>query len=574
MAGDHPNPGTGDTSGGPPEQRGVSFGRRPDTDPAGLADQLTQLGSAPVTAPAGPPAAAAPAQGGDYAYQPTAAAFPAQNAPQQPQVPQPAPGAPVGPFDPYAMTPPQPFQAQQTPPPVAGGYGYPPQAPAPAFPQQPGYGYPGPAAPAPRKRNPVLLYGGAVCALLVVAIAIGLVVLFDDKDPKGPGGGPSGTYNVAWAAPKAQGARSASLLGIWGSEKLIVRGDESGIKAYNSADGKEAWSLAPPAGTKEFCSMSYGHNSKGVAAVALNTGDGDCSTLGAVDVTTGQLLWSKKIDAERVYSPTLSITDKVIAVGAGSALGGFNVADGAPVWTYQPREKNCSTSGAKVAGTSVVLTDRCYGSSTTTKATLQVLDAETGKSGAQFVLEGTNERLGTVLSDKPLVLAMSGGTGGDYVVGFDAAGKPMAKIPTKEAGSDSLRFSDSSDAFTLNVVSGTTLYVQAGSSSKPSVEAYDLTAGKKLWEQNGGGEQGLRLVSGADKEGAVRAVVANGYSKPGKLVTLGKADGAVTELGPVAKPKSGTLIYSITEFVVTDSGSLVAFPRTSTGEPVIRFTKG
>ncbi|MFC9330287.1 PQQ-binding-like beta-propeller repeat protein [Kitasatospora sp. NPDC057015] len=556
----------------------MSFGRRPEADPAAVADQPTRLGGAPVPPPASGTPAPAPAAGADYAYQPTAAAFPAQHAQQA----LPAPGAPVGPFDPYGAGTPQGYRPQ-TPPPSAGGYGYPPQAPGPAysqpgpaFPQQQAYGYPGPPAPAPRRRNPVLLYGGIVGGLLVVAIIGGLVILFDDdgRTGKGGGGGPAGTYNVAWAAPKAAGGHGSGLLGIWGGDKLVVRGDESGIRAYNSADGKEAWSLTPPAGAKEFCAMSYGPNGKGVGAVALNTGDGDCSTLGAVEVATGKLLWSKKVSTEKVYSPTLSITDKVIAVGAGSALGAFGVADGTPAWAYQPRDKSCSTSGARAAGAAIVLTDRCYGSTVSTKSTLQVLDAESGKAGAQFALEGSSERLSKVISDKPLVLAMSGGTGGDYVVGFDAAGKPMAKVPVKEAGSDSLRFSDSSDAFTLNVVSGTTLYVQGGTSSKPTIEAYDLTAGKKLWEKDSGSEQGMRLVSGTDKDGAVRAVVANGYSKPGKLVTLGKADGAVTELGPIAKPKSGTLIFSITEFVVTDEGSLVAFSKSSVSEPVVKFTKG
>ncbi|MFC8453387.1 PQQ-binding-like beta-propeller repeat protein [Kitasatospora sp. NPDC057223] len=551
MAADHPDPGTGDTSGSPPEQRGVSLGRTP--------------------------AAAPPAGAAGVAHQPTAAAFPAQPYPQpypQGAPPQPAYGAPVGPFDPYAAAPPQPFPTQA--PPLPGpGYGYPQPVPAPGYPQQPGYGFPLPPPPAAKQRNPVLLYGGVVVGVLVIAIGLGLVVLLGDGKGKGGGGGggESGSYSVAWAAPKAENSSASSLLGIWGTDKVTVRGDENGIRAYSLADGRPAWSIAPPAGTKEFCAMSPAPNGRGIGAVALNTGDGDCSTLGAVDVTAGTLLWSKKVGADRLYSPTLSVTDKVVAMGGGEEAGGFSTADGTPAWTYKPRDRSCSVT-AKAAGSAVVVTDRCYGSGVSPKSQLQILDADSGKTAGQLTLSGENERVEAVLSAEPLVLAMSAGDDGDYVFGFDRAGKPTAKIPAKEAGSDSLEFSDVSDPFTLNTVSGTTLYVQSRDSVRPTVQAFDLTTGSKLWEKDGGGEQGMRLVSGTDKDGAVRAVVAHGYSKPADLVTLGPADGSTTVTGRISRPKTGLLVYSITEFTVADDGSLLAFPRTTSLEPVLRFTKG
>ncbi|MGW4895457.1 outer membrane protein assembly factor BamB family protein [Kitasatospora sp. NPDC004240] len=626
MAGDHPTPGAGETPGsGAQESRGVPLGRKPGVDPAAVADQMTQLGGAPVpaqgapaapstppAAPPAPPAAPAPgtpAPGTEYAYAPTAA-FPSQPPGTTPPMGTPA-GAPVGPFDP-APTP-SPFPAQGGPygyaaPPAPGpatdGYGY----PAGGQHVTPPYGFPGPPAPVARQRNPVMLWGGIIGSVLVVAIIAGLVVLFggDDDDKKddpvastagttggasstgtggtttgsssggtatGGGGTKAGTYALSWSAPKSATSSSGSLLAVWGTDKVIVRGDTNGIKAYNSSDGKEAWSITPPAGTKEFCSMSYGMNSNKIAAVSLNTGDSDCSTIGAVDVANGKLLWSAKVSTTRLSSPSLSLTDNVIVVGGSSAFGAVKITDGSAAWQYTPRDKSCSLYG-EAAGTQLVVSDRCYGGSGP-KSTLTVLDAESGKAASQaMTLEGTIERVEKVISDKPLVVEMASGVNGDYILSFDKDNKPIAKMPTKEAGSDSLRLSGTSEPYTLNIVSGTTLYVQVDASAKGSINAYDLTTGKRLWSAAGTTERGLRLISGTDKEGKVRAVAVNGYGKESKVVQLNPADGAVTDLGPIGEIKSSLISLSSTEYILRSDGTLAAFPRSSGYDtPVAMFAK-
>ncbi|MFG3053715.1 PQQ-binding-like beta-propeller repeat protein [Kitasatospora sp. NPDC048239] len=570
---------------------------------------MTQLDGAPVpgqgapAAPGTPPAqppAQAPAPGSEYAYAPTAAAFPAQSAPPPP------PGAPVGPTTPpfaatnagqqYGYTAPQPTNG--------AGYGYPQQA---QQPQQAGY-YPGaPVPPAPRQRNPVMVWGGIIGGVLAIAIIAGLVVLFTGNDPKkkddpvastggtttggttggtddptasgstggtGGGGGKAGAYNLAWSAAKPANASSgAQILGIWGAEKTVVRADTTGIRGLGSADGKELWSVAPPAGAKEFCTVSYGVNSKHIAAVSFNTGDSDCSTVGAVDISTGKLLWSTKVSTERISSPTLSITDKVIAVGGSNAVGAVSVADGSPVWQFQPRDKDCSIYG-KVAGNQIAVSDRCYGSNANPKSQLQIVDAETGKaSGAATPLDGTIERVDKVVSDQPLVLLMTGNSSGDYLLPFDKSNKPMAKMSVKEPGADSLRLSGQADAFTQNVVSGTTLYVQVNP-SKPAVNAYDLTTGKRLWSSTGGTNEGIRLVSGTDKDGRVRALLDMGYGKDAKLVTLSPTDGAPSDLGVISVPKGTYTSYSTSEYVLQSDGSLYGFSRGAGSDaPVVKYAK-
>ncbi|MBD0674197.1 PQQ-binding-like beta-propeller repeat protein, partial [Streptomyces sp. CBMA156] len=529
------------------------------------------------------PPAQPPVGSPEYAaYAPTATGFPSQ-------APPPPGAAPVGPYDPVpGYGAPDPAQAYN-----AGGYNYP---------QQPGYGYPG-APVAPKQRNPVMLWGGIIGGVLAVSIAVALVVLLKGNDPEpdpAPGpissgtGGTGGstdtggtstspttspgakgsTFNVAWSAPKPANSDSSNqLLGVWGTDKLAVRVDSSGIRAYNLTDGKEAWTIAAPAGSKELCTASYGANSKGVAAVSFNTGDSDCSTVGAVDLAQGKLLWSVKVSADRMSSPTLSVTENVVAVG-GNAVGALSIATGQPAWQYQPRDKDCTLRG-KAAGTQIAVSDRCYGTSGP-KSQLVIVNAETGKAASTpITLTGSIEQVDSVVQDKPLVLLMSSGPQGDYVLPFDKDNKPGNQMSVKEPGSDSLRLSGQDEAVTRNVVSGTTLYVQV-SGSKPGINAYDLNTGKRLWAATSGSAgNDMRLVAGTDKDGKVRAVVDQGYNKPARLVTLSPADGSLSDLGTMAMPSSMSIGSSTSEYLVSDDGAAVyAFRRYSASEgPLTKWKK-
>ncbi|MFH8381902.1 PQQ-binding-like beta-propeller repeat protein [Kitasatospora sp. NPDC018058] len=557
-------------------------------DPAGVADQMTQLDGSAIpgqAAPAGPPAQppAPPAQppgGVDYAaYAPTAAGIPAQ-------APPPPSGAPVGPYDPV------PGGGFAAPDYNTGGYDYQ---------QQPGYTYPGAPVPAaPAQRNPVMLWGGVIGGVLVIAIVIGLVVLLKGNNPKpnpdplaGPGGtttstsnsgstsvgtdgGPTpapgnATYKVAWNAAKPQNSDASSqLLGVWGAGQTAVRADSTGITAYNLSDGKQAWNIPVPSGSKELCTASYSHNSKNIVAVSFNTGDYDCSTIGAVDIAQGKLLWTVKASADRLSSPTLSVTDKVVAVGP---VGGLNIDNGQPVWQLKGRGKDCTVYAA-TAGSQIAITDRCY--DTSPKSVLQIVNAETGQPTSQPIpLTGSIERIDKVVSTNPLVVLMSSGPNGDYVLPFDKDNKPGNQMPTKESGSDSLRLSGQSDAISQNVVSGTTLYVQV-SGSKSGINAYDLNTGKRLWATTSSSDSNdMRLVSGTTKDGKVRAIVGQGYDKPAKLVTLSPADGSMSDIGTMAMPDGMDIGMSMSEYFVTDDNSaILAYRRGSSyTSPMTKWSK-
>ncbi|MGW2253015.1 outer membrane protein assembly factor BamB family protein [Kitasatospora sp. NPDC001660] len=592
MAGDHPTPGTGETPGsGPQDNRGVSFGRQPGMDPAAVADQMTQLDGSAIpgpAAPAGPPPVPPAAPPAGPAYAPTAAAFPSQAPPPPPA------GAPVGPYDPVPGAAYAAPDAGQT----YGGYGYPQE-------QQGGYAHPTAPVPAvPKQRNPVMVWGSIIGGVLAVAIVASLIVLFtlpdkpsnpvadnggtttaggstssgtsgDTSSAGGNNGGNNGggaSYNVAWSVPKGTDSDGSNqMLGIWGTDKLTVRVDSSGIRAYNLSDGKPAWSVPVPTGAKELCAASYSPNSKNVGAVAFNTGDSDCSTMGAVDLTTGKMLWSAKVSNDRVSDPTLSVTDKVLAIG-GRVVGAVNIDNGSTIWSWKPRDSSCSVAG-RAAGAQIVVSDRCYESSP--KSQLYVVDAETGaQKSTPLALAGSIEGVDKIVSDQPLVALITNGTNGDYVLPFDKSNKPGTPMSVKEPGSDSLRLSGQGDAISQNVVSGNILYVQA-SGTKSAVNAYDLTTGKRIWSAtNSTANQDIRLVSGYDKDGKVRAILTQGYKKPARLVTLSPNDGSMTDLGTLAMPGGLDIAASLNEYVMAqDASAVLSFSRYSSDSPLTKWTK-
>ncbi|GAA1958578.1 PQQ-binding-like beta-propeller repeat protein [Kitasatospora viridis] len=543
-------------------------------------DQRTQLDGASVPPPAQPPAG-----GADINYQPTATAFPAQAGGGADT---PAPGAPVGPYDPQAAAGygyPQPGPAQPAPPQSGygapqAGYGQPAPGPNYAYPQppqqqpQPNY-YPGPPTQPPvKQRNPVMVFGAIAGSVLAIGIVIGLIVLFQPNhnpgstagSTSGTAGGPGTTtnapvanaLNATWTAPKpTDGGADHRLLGVWTTGKLVIRGDAEALTAYNQSDGQVAWTLPSPSGTKAFCSMSRDANSNNIGAVSFNLGDDDCSAVGAVDATTGKLIFKvgQPQGQSKSFDTQVTVTDTSIAAASGSLLAGFSITDGHQLWSYQPRGQFCNDS-ADAAGGLVVVSDFCADSSPT--QVMQVLNADTGKSTASITLSTENDRISQIVSVKPLVVQVSSDSDSDYLLQIDNSGNAGNKIPLKVTGQDKLQLSSASAAEAKDVVIGNTLYVQVEQNSKPAVEALDLGTGKALWTSDGGAAQGLRLVDKSSVSSP--AVIAiDGYDKGARLGNLSTTDGSFTPIASFNKKDLGFMSFSDTEVLMSnDTKSVLA----------------
>ncbi|PYC74013.1 hypothetical protein C7C46_24705 [Streptomyces tateyamensis] len=521
---------------------------------------MTQLDGAAVPGqgpqPGGPVGAPQQAGPAPAAYQPTAPAFPAQQA-------APAPGAQFGPYDQqggagygYPQAPQQPYGQPAAPP--QAGFGQPQAQPQfgqasygqpygrPTAPPQAGlgYGYPaqtgapvtvGPTAPA-KQRNPIFVFGAIAGTVLTIGIVIGLVVLFNGPAPhhNSTTGGPdtntsaSGKLGVGWTVPKATGnASDHSTLGEWTTDKLLVRGDATGLTAYNLSDGKQAWTLPAPSGTKAFCSMSPGLNKNNVGGVSFNLGDDDCAGIGGVDATTGKLLFKTGQPLDRKsFDTQVTVSDTTVAAASSALLAGVNISDGKTAWSFKDRGQYCNESA--VAGASlVVVSDYCSDGSP--KQQLQVLGSGDGKQLGSFTLSGENERVEAIVATKPVVLQISAGSDNDYLQVLDSNFSPTTKIPLKVTGEDKLRPTPYGAPLAKSLVIGNNLYIEVNEGSKTGLRAIDLGSGKTLWTKDAGAEEGVRLVDHTGTDGPT-VIAMHGYNKAAQLGTLSATDGSFSPL--------------------------------------------
>jgi outer membrane protein assembly factor BamB len=533
----------------------------------------------------------------DVSYQPTAPAFPAQPAPQPaaPGAPAPQAGAPVGPYDPqgpgYGY--PQPVQSAQpgypTPQPQPGYPGY--ATPQPGY-QQPGatpnYAYPGaPGVPtATKQRNPVMMFGAIAGTVLAIGIVIGLIVLFSGPSPQpsssgNPTGGPtgsstsipSGAMATLWTAPKSGASGGDNrMIGYWTTSKVIVRGEASALTAYNISDGKVAWTLPAPSGTKAFCSMSAHTNSAGLGAVSFNLGDDDCSAIGAVDAATGTLKFKVgSAGTTKSYNTPLTITDNTIAAASGSVMGGYDVNNGHQSWTYKARGTYC-TGNTDAAGTVVVVSDYC--ADIDPKQELQVLDADSGQVRYSVPLPSENDRLSQIVAttDSMLLVQISSDSDGDYLLGLDTSGKQVAKVPLKLTGEDKMRPSAATAPETKDVVIGTTLYLEVDQNNKTAIRAIDLTSGKVLWTSDGGAAQGLRLIDDITGDGP-KVIAINGFDKATQVGALSASDGSFQASASLPQKQTDIMTFSDSEALLGKDGRLLVLDGLAIDHSAVMYGK-
>ena len=109
------------------------------------------------------------------------------------------------------------------------------------------------------------------------------------------GGLHAAALRVDWTAPY-DAAGSPATEGVWtaGSSVIRVRADQ--VVSYQAATGRQQWTLAVPRGDVA-CAVSAGTSSATVGFIGYGTAGGACDQLLAVDLGTGQQLWSNGCSA-------------------------------------------------------------------------------------------------------------------------------------------------------------------------------------------------------------------------------------------------------------------------------------
>lgn len=503
------------------------FGAPQDPPPGGFGAPTPPPADPYGKPPATPPT---PPQQPGYGYPQT----PPQGQPPQGQ-PQPGYGFPPGqPQQPgYGFPPGQPQQQ---------GYGYPQQG----QPPQQGYGYP--TAPMQQPYQPPQQGGNGpkkfstqaqiiVAAVVAVALIIGGGLWFassggdDDKKDEasssagttgegkgGEGNGSGGKEKapantkatVGFQLPQPKVTDVTSVNGSWLTDKAYVKTGVNEIVGYDLAKGTKLWSI-PLDG--QLCAASRHMSKDFKTAIAFEEGKRSatkkyqvCNQVGALDLNTGKLMWSKSVTAtnggdEPVRFAEITLSGTTVAAAGTEGGAAFDLNTGAERWKPKAGTDGCYDTGYG-GGEALAVVRKC-GTYDDPQLTIQALNPTTGAPISSYKMPNGVE-YASIVSTKPLVVAADvGDTAGDGsgisdLFSIDAAtGKLLVRIPADaEKYSASCRSTQVESCQHL-VVGNNRVYLPTeeheGNSddygNTNEIVSFDLTTGKPTSDRADAGER-------------------------------------------------------------------------------------
>ncbi|MEO3976211.1 PQQ-binding-like beta-propeller repeat protein [Streptomyces sp. CAU 1734] len=493
---------------------------------------------------------------------------------------------------PPSNQPPPGFGAPQEPPPgFAGGFGAPvppphpqpgyghPQAPGPGYGPgtAPGYGYGYPAQPAPPPPPPPPGRRGlGIRARIVVSAAVAVVLIIGSgvwyastRDAADPGkdragnsaGGSGGEKDRGAAAPDGPGKEKApadtgsaiafekpapahdgllNVEGSWLTEKAYIKPGIRSVTAHDPVRGTPLWTLKLPG---QICASSRHVSADNKTAVAFEATARTksravvpCTEVGAVDLNTGKLLWSRSVTGAITGDNKVNfseVTQSGTTVAAGGLSGGaaFDLNTGTVRWKPTVDADQCFDQGYG-GGAALVAVRKC-GDYDKPSVTIQRIDPSNGTPLFSYKMPPTVGYASVVSTDPLVVAADVGDTAG--VSGFsdlfslDGKGALLARIP---AAADKF----SAQCRTTRVESCNKLAVGNGRIYLPTdkhegkaefsdtneVVSYDLTTGKPTSDRADAGDRYTMFPLRMDG-GNVIAYKRPPYDKGGQIVSI---DGA------------------------------------------------
>ncbi|MCX5524912.1 PQQ-binding-like beta-propeller repeat protein [Streptomyces bobili] len=352
-----------------------------------------------------------------------------------------------------------------------------------------------------RRLRPLL---AAVTALLTVGLAAGC----SDS---------GGSLRVVWEAPVDSGAMKYGN-GAWLVGDTLVRSRYDAVTAVDARTGKGRWEYAPP-GREHVCAVSRRTAGSVVLIARGNMADAGCSTVAALDLTTGRERWHTPRTPGDV---TETFTD-MVAVGGGiavlrdaddmwvidddlwtsgtrpvvsgsKALRAFDLRTGAPRWTAAV-PKDCVPEQVAAGERQVVAVLACD----RTELRLAAFDPADGGQRWTASLGGRTTPVPdgqvALLSAEPAVVRTGGATEGQpgAFLAFGQEGKPVGRIATT-GGYGTVQAHTPS----LVAVTDGRLYLGVESRRREAyrdrVVAFDLTSGSQVWLRDVAVAGGLRAL--------------------------------------------------------------------------------
>ncbi|MFB8087087.1 PQQ-binding-like beta-propeller repeat protein [Streptomyces sp. NPDC055992] len=427
--------------GAPQDPPPGGFGAPQDPPPGGFGAP-TPPPAAPATPPPGgygtPPPPGPPPQQPGYGYPQTPPTQPGYGFPQQGQ----------------------PGQQQPHDFPTQAAYGFPQQG-------QPGqqqpYGYPtAPMQPAQFPPQP----GGngqkkfstqaqiIVAAVVAVALIVGGGIWYassgDDgkKDEAGSSAGTTGGENkggnggdkgdgstggggkekapanvdsaVGFQLPQPKVAEVTTVSGSWVTDKAYVKSGVNEIVGYDLDKGTKLWSI-PLEG--QVCAASRYMTKDFKTAIAFEETKrtktakyASCNRVGALDLATGKLIWSKQVHAasagdQPVRFDEVTVSGTTVAAGGNDGGAAFKIDTGAELWKPKTSTDGCYDRG--YGGGDALAVVRTCGSYDDPQLVIQALNPTTGAPISSYKMPAGVD-YASIVSTKPLVVAADvGDTAGD-----------------------------------------------------------------------------------------------------------------------------------------------------------------
>lgn len=511
----------------------------------------------PPSQPDNPYASPPPPGQNPYAA-PTQPAFP-QQPPQQSQHPQqPPPPAPG-----YGYPGPQPPQPGQgyaqpgygqpqygQPPTQAGPYGYPQQTPPPQYGQQPPYGGQPPYGQQPggpgggSKNKLVVIVAAVVAAVLVIGGGVYFATKGgngkDDPKPQANSGGTSGGPSTAahnsqmsfkWDKNADTVAKKDNLkdaLGIWFTDKYVVKNQINQVVGYDIGTGAQAWAIPAPSGSECTAARDSYHDMTAIQYGAK------CDKVMAINLAEGKMLWSTDLPGGDI-SPDfgyaqMAVSGDAVGITWGEGSVGYQLSAQKTLWQSGDGDNgdNCKDDGY-AGGAQFVAVLNC-GYDTSYK--VQLVDP--AKSGAPKWTWAAPDglRVTAVVSTDPVVVLL----GTQDTIFTDVASIVDGRLQSRVSlGTKKYRIDeDGIEAQSVHdvLVDKDTVYLtlagDTGGAGKvlSGIVAFNLSDGKQKWVAKPTDNYDITGIGFQD--GKVLGYEEPSYDKPGKLVTLDPASGAMT----------------------------------------------
>ncbi|MFD7066229.1 PQQ-binding-like beta-propeller repeat protein [Streptomyces sp. NPDC059913] len=629
------------------------FGAPQDPPPGGFgAPQDPPPGG--FGAPTPPPAGAQPPQAPQTPQGPQSPATPpgGYGSPTPPPQQQQQPGAGYG----YPQT--QPGYGYPQTQPAQPGYGY-PQAPVPGQPQQ-GYGFPQgmpPGAPpqqgygyptAPMQQQPMppqntgggkkfttqmqIIVAAAVAVVLIVGGGIWYANSGDDKkdeatqsggtsggtDGENKGGGatdgagkekaPSDPKStVAFQVPMPKVTEVTKVDGSWLTDKAYVKTGLNEIVAYDPAKkGAKLWSI-PLAG--QVCAASRHMSDDFRTAILFQQSKPTkqlkyppCNQVGALDLKTGKLLWSKSITAATSGDAPVRFAEVTVSgttVAAGGLEGGaaFDLNTGAERWKPKTSSDGCYDLGYG-GGPALAVVRKC-GTYDDPQLVIQALNPTSGAPISSYKMPPGVD-YASIVSTKPLVVAADvGDTAGDGsgISDFFSIDAETGKLTTRIAA-DAEKYaarcaSTEVESCSQLAVGNNRIYLPTEEhegtgdyGNTNEIVSFDLTTGKQTGDRADAGNRYTMFPLRMDG-GNIIAYREPPYDKGGQVVSI---DGATFKQTVLMENPSDESVRNAetsftpdyTEFVYSDghlflSATMVSKPSGSLDNDrrlVVSFSRG